>query len=107
MAAALDARRGERRERDDLVDRRGYGHVCAIIDGRVRCWGKNSKGQLGTGDDANRAEPVAVSTLATPTAVCSGEAFSCAMGASGGVQALGAQRRRPVLRQHVRRLRGC
>ncbi len=67
----------------------GYGHVCAVIGGQVRCWGKNADGQLGTGDDANRAEPAAVSMLATPNAVCTGEAFSCAMSASGAVQCWG------------------
>jgi len=39
----------------------GGGHTCALIsDGTVTCWGWNSYGQLGTGDDTNRNVPVAV-----------------------------------------------
>ena len=33
----------------------GYEHTCAILDdGTLRCWGFNSRGQLGTGDTRNR-----------------------------------------------------
>ncbi len=67
----------------------GYGHACAVLDGEVRCWGKNTEGQLGTGDDVSRSEPVRVTTVTMPTAVCAGEAHTCAMSMSGAVQCWG------------------
>ncbi|HET7539319.1 MAG TPA: hypothetical protein VFK05_05585 [Polyangiaceae bacterium] len=39
----------------------GDDHLCALgKDGRVRCWGNNDRGQLGTGDTKNRATPTPV-----------------------------------------------
>jgi len=35
----------------------GFDHVCAILsDGRLKCWGNNSYGQLGLGDTKNRGD---------------------------------------------------
>jgi Regulator of chromosome condensation (RCC1) repeat len=45
--------RRARRRRYDASRRRGE-HTCAILDdNRVKCWGYNSYGQLGLGDDVN------------------------------------------------------
>jgi alpha-tubulin suppressor-like RCC1 family protein len=39
----------------------GGDHTCALLgDGQVRCWGDNSKGQLGTGDNTSSTVAVAV-----------------------------------------------
>jgi alpha-tubulin suppressor-like RCC1 family protein len=37
----------------------GDSHTCALLmKGKLRCWGGNEKGQLGTGDTVNRYIPV-------------------------------------------------
>ncbi len=39
----------------------GDRHTCAVlVDGSVICWGLNSDGQLGTGETADPARPIAV-----------------------------------------------
>ena len=36
----------------------GYSHSCGLVSGgNVMCWGHNSNGQLGTGDNLDRASP--------------------------------------------------
>ncbi len=35
---------------------------CAIADSKIYCWGRNDKGQLGVGDNTNRATPTLIST---------------------------------------------
>jgi alpha-tubulin suppressor-like RCC1 family protein len=40
----------------------GVNHTCGVIPGgRAYCWGSNDRGQLGTGDTANRPVPAVVS----------------------------------------------
>ena len=67
----------------------GSGHTCAILDNAtVKCWGGNSAGQLGQGDQAPRGDAagemganlpaVALGTGRTATAVTSGTAHTCA-----------------------------
>lgn len=36
------------------------GHTCAIVDGGLQCWGKNSYGQLGDNTYVQRTSPVAI-----------------------------------------------
>lgn len=41
----------------------GEDHICTLgSDARVRCWGNNQRGQLGTGDTRSRATPAPVLT---------------------------------------------
>jgi len=71
----------------------GYAHSCAIdaAAGGVRCWGANASGQLGDGNIVGSNVAVVVTGLAGPaSAVCGGEAYTCARLASGSVQCWGA-----------------
>jgi alpha-tubulin suppressor-like RCC1 family protein len=41
-------------------------HQCAIVkDGKLRCWGDNTNGELGTGDTTDYATPVSLDTAGT------------------------------------------
>lgn len=34
----------------------GAQHTCAVVAGTVKCWGRNGRGRLGTGDQTNRGD---------------------------------------------------
>jgi alpha-tubulin suppressor-like RCC1 family protein len=66
----------------------GAGHTCAhLADQSVRCWGRNTDGQLGSGDVQPSALPVSVSLGAAPAspavAVAAGAAHTCALDVTG------------------------
>lgn len=53
---------------------------CATLpDGSVRCWGRNTEGQLGNGTLADATAPVTVTGLTAATAVDAGDLFACAL----------------------------
>jgi len=67
----------------------GFFHACAKLDnGKVKCWGANSAGQLGLGDQADRGTAgaqmgdnlpaVELGTGRTVTSVSVGQEFNCA-----------------------------
>jgi alpha-tubulin suppressor-like RCC1 family protein len=59
-------------------------HVCAITTaGKAYCWGTNSLGQLGTGDDAPSSTPVPVSGGLTFTHISSYTLNTCGVTTSG------------------------
>ncbi|HEY8924415.1 MAG TPA: hypothetical protein VIU64_08545 [Polyangia bacterium] len=77
----------------------GADHTCALLArGVVKCWGRNTAGQLGLGDTTNRGDGPnqmgdalpAVELGATATAVAAGAAHTCARLASGAVLCWGA-----------------
>ncbi|MFP2909733.1 RCC1 domain-containing protein, partial [Pyxidicoccus sp. 3LFB2] len=70
-------------------------HTCALLEGgTVRCWGDNSRGQLGNGDTLPALEPVEVPGLgANVLAVAAGQAHACALHAGGQVTCWGANDR--------------
>ena len=71
----------------------GFEHACAIrSDGRVLCWGNNTKGQLGDGTLTDSHTPVLVSGLRDVVEVGAGDNFSCALLRDGTVSCWGALR---------------
>ena len=61
-----------------------YGHVCAVANSAVYCWGENNSGQLGNASSTDAKAPVAVSTTGvlsgkTIVAVAVGIQHSCAL----------------------------
>jgi len=69
----------------------GSNHSCAVTAaGAVKCWGRGSEGQLGTGAVTDSLTPTTVSGLATgASAVALGNYYSCALTTTGGVKCWG------------------
>lgn len=61
----------------------GAAHGCAIENGEVFCWGRNSDGQLGDGSRAGRSAPLRVKGLTNATSIAAGDAHSCASTPTG------------------------
>ncbi len=67
----------------------GIFHTCALLqDGTVRCWGRNSDGQLGDGTRTNSSTPVTVSQI-TAAALAPGAEHTCALLQGGTVRCWG------------------
>lgn len=68
----------------------GGNHTCALTSDRlVRCWGRNSEGQLGNGLIINSNYPVDVLGVSGVSMISSGEKHSCSVGFSGIVKCWG------------------
>jgi hypothetical protein len=71
----------------------GGGFSCAILSGgAVRCWGRNSHGQLGNGSNQSSAVPVEVVGLTDAIEISAGASFACAIRADGTVWCWGDNR---------------
>ena len=58
----------------------GREHTCALsAEARLACWGANDRGQLGTGDSAERADATWVRTSVRFLAVSAGGRHTCAI----------------------------
>lgn len=80
----------------------GDDHTCAIIGGRVACWGHNEQGQMGDGTRALRSAPQWVPGVDGATAISAGGYHTCALLAGGKVKCWGgettsARRTTPVI----------
>jgi alpha-tubulin suppressor-like RCC1 family protein len=68
----------------------GGSHACGLVsDARMRCWGRNSSGQLGDGTADSRARAAEVTNLPEVAAVALGANHSCALLAEGSVRCWG------------------
>jgi alpha-tubulin suppressor-like RCC1 family protein len=69
----------------------GSVHSCALVaGGHVKCWGEDSYGQLGNGEEVNDIPtPVEVTGLAGATQIALGSDHSCALVAGGHVKCWG------------------
>ena len=68
----------------------GANHGCILVDGDVYCWGRNGRGQLGTGDFTD--VPIPTLVLRGAIAVTAGGEHTCALRTSGGVACWGDDR---------------
>jgi alpha-tubulin suppressor-like RCC1 family protein len=66
------------------------GHACAILgDATVKCWGSNSKGQLGDGTTTDSSSPVTVAGLSNVTSLALGDSHTCATLSDGTARCWG------------------
>jgi alpha-tubulin suppressor-like RCC1 family protein len=77
-----------------LIEARGIAagaeHTCALLDdATVRCWGRNTEGQLGDGSTTSSATPVAVPGLTDVVSIAAGAHQSCAVRTDGTVHCWG------------------
>jgi hypothetical protein len=74
----------------------GYYHTCALFNGAVKCWGRNSDGQLGypgagnIGDDEEPADMPNVNVGGSVTQLVAGTYHSCVLLSGGSVKCWGS-----------------
>lgn len=67
--------------------------TCAVMsDGKVKCWGRNGRGELGLGDSSSRMRATAVPDLSSVKQISMGYQHACALLQSGQVKCWGETR---------------
>jgi alpha-tubulin suppressor-like RCC1 family protein len=68
-------------------------HTCAVLStGKVRCWGNNLSGQLGSGTTDDSLAPIEVAGISDATAIACGNTRSCALVGGGSIKCWGSNR---------------
>ena len=68
----------------------GVAHSCALLaDGTARCWGENSKGELGSNVGLFSPSPVPVVGITDAVAISAGDRYTCALIAAGTARCWG------------------
>ncbi len=68
----------------------GFFQSCALlIDGTIKCWGRNALGALGDGTNEDRNTPVTVTEITDATQVTTANGHSCALLADGTIKCWG------------------
>lgn len=72
----------------------GWGQTCSVsTSGGAKCWGYNTYGDLGNGNEVNATAPVDVTGLTSGVSrVSTGVEHSCAVTTSGGIKCWGRNR---------------
>lgn len=68
----------------------GYQFTLALVEGGVRCWGRNGSGQCGDGTTTPRPRPVRVEGLDGVTQIAAGAEHACALRNDGTVWCWGS-----------------
>jgi alpha-tubulin suppressor-like RCC1 family protein len=70
----------------------GSFHACALgRDGEVKCWGQNTRGQLGDGSTNDHDTPIAIEGMDNAVAAISlGYEYSCSITRSGAIKCWGS-----------------
>lgn len=64
----------------------GYSHTCGVAaDGTAYCWGRNDRGQLGTGDTLPQSIPARVATAVRFTQISAGQQRTCGVTVANAV----------------------
>lgn len=74
----------------------GSDFACALIVTSVKCWGDNSKGQLGQGNTSVTTDIVEVSGLSDIKSITAGAQFACALDTSGSSYCWGDNSRNQI-----------
>lgn len=77
---------------DVSVIHMGGTHICALIlDGKIRCWGDNSQGQLGDGTIIQQSAPIGVNGLESGIIdIATGSLHTCVLTSDGIIKCWGA-----------------
>lgn len=68
----------------------GEGYSCGLTTaGKIKCWGQNNYGQLGTNNTTDQAAPVAVDTSVTYTKISAGSFQTCGITSTNTLRCTG------------------